>query len=39
MVRESDPIIWVEELTRAFGLVRAVDGLELSVQEGEVFGV
>ncbi len=32
------PVIEVEELEKSFGDVRAVDGIDFSVQEGEIFG-
>jgi ABC-2 type transport system ATP-binding protein len=34
-----DPIIQAENIARTFGSITAVDGISLSVEEGEVFGV
>ncbi|AFM18626.1 ABC-type multidrug transport system, ATPase component [Mycolicibacterium chubuense NBB4] len=34
----SDPAIEIHELTKNFGAVRALDGLDLNVAEGEVHG-
>jgi ABC-2 type transport system ATP-binding protein len=34
----ADAVIYTEKLTRNFGAVRAVDGLNLSVPKGAVFG-
>jgi ABC-2 type transport system ATP-binding protein len=33
------PVIETQSLSRVFGQVRAVDGLDLSVQAGEIFGL
>lgn len=35
----TDPIIRVEELSKHYGAVRAVDGIDFSVQRGEIFGL
>ena len=34
----SDPLIYARGLTKAFGALRAVDGIDFSVQRGEAFG-
>lgn len=34
----SDPVIDIQKLTKTFGKVRALDGLDLTVQPGEVHG-
>jgi len=36
---DSETVISVKGLTKRFGAVRAVDGLDLAVQRGEVFGL
>lgn len=33
------PVVEVENLTRSFGALRALDGLTFSVEEGEIFGL
>ncbi len=35
----SDPVIVVEELTRRFGETPAVDGLSLTIEPGDIFGI
>jgi ABC-2 type transport system ATP-binding protein len=35
---ERAPVLRTKGLTRSFGAVRAVDGLDLTVREGEVYG-
>jgi polyether ionophore transport system ATP-binding protein len=37
-VSHPTPVIHIQELTKAFGKVRALDGLDLTVQPGEVHG-
>jgi ABC-2 type transport system ATP-binding protein len=39
MSNSSTPIILTENLTRRFGPVTAVDGLSLSIDRGEIFGL
>jgi lipooligosaccharide transport system ATP-binding protein len=34
----SEPLIYARGLTKAFGTLRAVDGIDFSVQRGEAFG-
>ena len=34
----SQPIIQTQELTKYYGEAKAVDHLNLTVQEGEIFG-
>lgn len=34
----DDRAIWTEDLTKHFGVVRALDGLSIEVRRGEVFG-
>jgi sodium transport system ATP-binding protein len=34
-----EPAVWLQELTKAFGQVRAVDGLSLSIPAGEIYGL
>ncbi len=34
-----DPVIDIRGLSRSFGAVRAVEGVQLSVQKGEMFGI
>jgi ABC-2 type transport system ATP-binding protein len=38
-VRRDRPAIWAEGLQKSFGKTRALDGLDLSVEEGTVLGV
>jgi ABC-2 type transport system ATP-binding protein len=38
MARVSDEVIRTEDLTKHFGAVRAVEGLDLGIRRGEVFG-
>ena len=38
MTPVSDQVIRTEDLTKHFGAVRAVEGLDLSIRRGEVFG-
>lgn len=33
------PVVRIKDLTRTFGSVRAVDGLTLDIEQGEVFGL
>lgn len=35
----SQPVIWVSDLRRHYGEVKAVDGISFQVQRGEVFGL
>ena len=37
-IREGAPVIEVEELTKRFGTLTAVDGVTFGVQRGEIFG-
>ena len=39
MALETDPVITVEGLRKAYGSTTAVDGVSFSVQAGEVFGL
>jgi len=34
----SDPVVRAEDLTKHFGAIRAVEGLDLTIRQGEVFG-
>jgi ABC-2 type transport system ATP-binding protein len=33
------PAVHIEGLRKAYGAIRAVDGVDLSVDEGEIFGI
>jgi ABC-2 type transport system ATP-binding protein len=38
-VHADDPAVWTEGLTRAFGTLRAVDGVDLSIRQGELYAL
>lgn len=36
---DAAPAVWTRDLVRAFGKMRAVDGLDLAIQPGEFYGL
>lgn len=39
MLQMNDPIIQLKGLTKCYGKKKAVDGLDLAIRRGEIFGL